>query len=493
MLCGLEFDNYTIALVDCSQKPRPQHLPSHFVPSVCRKSIQKVQGRIRVVRGCGYIEDHDHDDGSCYFKTGTHDVHITHCSCTESACNRGHSDLDRQTPASLIAKRIRIEVKLIGAVYSFTSRLSNSPVLRNVIANCPLVAAFWMNMLWMTKRRYIKRFTLTALKVFTVLFITIFIIPPFIFKYSYRLQQNVVFPAFVNIPRNPNYSNPSKYELPGSRNLYIESENHIQLGVWHVLPETLLRNTNVTNKDDRYFDEALNSGERIIIYNHGNSANRATTYRIAMYKVLRKFFHVIAYDYRGYGDSTDVPPTEIGVVNDCLTIYRWVQNRTSAKIFIWGHSLGTAISTHAASILSTQDIKPFGLILESPFTNMRDEISEYPLSKLFSFLPWFHSTIVEPMQENKFIFATDRHILNVDCPILILHAEDDRIVPFHLGFKLYREALKYRKPRQGSVEFIELSRVYGYGHKQIFRAPELPRVIDDFVKRAIQEMESAIL
>ncbi|KRT84868.1 hypothetical protein AMK59_1208, partial [Oryctes borbonicus] len=99
--CGLEFDNYTIALVDCSQKPRPQHLPTHYVPSVCRKSIQRVQGRIRVVRGCGYIEDHAHDDGTCFIKTGTHDVHITHCSCTHNACNRGHSNLDQQTPASL--------------------------------------------------------------------------------------------------------------------------------------------------------------------------------------------------------------------------------------------------------------------------------------------------------------------------------------------------------------------------------------------------------
>ncbi|KRT80701.1 hydrolase, partial [Oryctes borbonicus] len=325
-------------------------------------------------------------------------------------------------------------------------------------------------MLWMAKRRYIKRFTLTALKVLIVLFITIFVVPPFVFKYSYKLQQNVVFPAFVNIPRNPNYSNPSKFELLGSRNFYVENENNVRLGVWHILPENFSRVANVASKDDSYFDEALSSGETVVIYNHGNSANRAATYRIAMYKFLRKYFHVVAYDYRGYGDSTDVPPTETGVVSDCLIIYQWVANRTSAKIFIWGHSLGTAISTHAVSILGTQNLRPFGLILESPFTNMREEINEYPLSKLFRFLPWFHSTIVEPMQENKFIFATDRHILTVDCPILILHAEDDGIVPFHLGYKLYRETLQYRKPDQGSIAFIGFSRGKGYGHKQIFRA-----------------------
>lgn len=48
-----------------------------------------VQGKIRVIRGCGYIK-HEQDDGECYIKTGTKDVHITHCSCTTSACNLGH-------------------------------------------------------------------------------------------------------------------------------------------------------------------------------------------------------------------------------------------------------------------------------------------------------------------------------------------------------------------------------------------------------------------
>lgn len=40
------------------------------------------------------------------------------------------------------------------------------------------------------------------------------------------------------------------------------------------------------------------------------------------------------------------------------------------------------------------------------------------------------------MQENNLKFESDRHILNIDCPILILHAEDDRVVPYKLGRKV---------------------------------------------------------
>ncbi|KAI4471526.1 alpha/beta hydrolase domain-containing protein [Holotrichia oblita] len=286
---------------------------------------------------------------------------------------------------------------------------------------------------------------------------------------------------------NPNYSNPSKYGLPGARNIYIESDENVRLGVWHILPENL---SHITINDHRYFDEALNNGNNIIIYSHGNSASRAAPYRIALYKLLRKYFHVLAFDYRGYGDSSSVSPTESGVVRDCISLYEWVSNKTSSKIFVWGHSLGTAITTHALSILSTKNIKPYGLILESPFTNLRDEISEYPLSRIFRFLPWFHFTIIEPMHENNFVFATDKHILNVDCSILILHAEDDLIVPFELGYKLYEEAFKYRQPHQGTVEFIGFARRFGYGHKKIFRVPQLPRIVENFINRAVEEMET---
>jgi len=55
--------------------------------------------------------------------------------------------------------------------------------------------------------------------------------------------------------------------------------------------------------------------------------------------------HVITFDYRGYADSTDVPPSETGVVTDGTFVYRWVKElvgqNSNAQLFVWGHSLGT--------------------------------------------------------------------------------------------------------------------------------------------------------
>lgn len=43
---------------------------------------------------------------------------------------------------------------------------------------------------------------------------------------------------------------------------------------------------------------------------------------------------------------------------------------------------------------------------------------------------------MEPLIENGFKFETDKHICNVNSPIIILHAEDDHVVPFKLGLKV---------------------------------------------------------
>lgn len=61
-----------------------------------------------------------------------------------------------------------------------------------------------------------------------------------------------------------------------------------------------------------------------------------------MYRNLRKLGgHIFALDYRGYGDSTGVP-TEEGVVLDVFTLYNLIMSyRPDAKIYLYGHSLGT--------------------------------------------------------------------------------------------------------------------------------------------------------
>lgn len=211
----------------------------------------------------------------------------------------------------------------------------------------------------------------------------------------------------------------------------MKTDENVRLGIWQILPisiynKTLDDNCTLTERD--YFDY-LNDGTPVIIYYHGNAGHRAAGHRVELYQVLRKHFHVIAFDYRskmlrlfyefnkssdltlkGYGDSSNIEPSEQGIVKDCIYVYKWIMNKTRNDIFVWGHSLGTGLSTHMLAVLNNENIKPTGLILESPFNNMRDEISRHPLAKVrlvvnvkfivtfslvFSYLEAYHGFITQ--------------------------------------------------------------------------------------------------
>ena len=61
----------------------------------------------------------------------------------------------------------------------------------------------------------------------------------------------------------------------------------------------------------------------------------------------------------------------------------------------------------------------------------------------------------------------------VTCPILVLHAEDDHVIPIDLGRKLVNSA----KTANRKVTLIEFEAKREFLHKYIHRAEELPAII----------------
>lgn len=179
-------------------------------------------------------------------------------------------------------------------------------------------------------------------------------------------------------------------------------------------------------------------GSKVFLYLHGNTGSRAAAHRVELYKLLRELgFHILALDYRSYGDSTPRTMSEAGVVRDAITVYKYITNITKNPVFVWGHSLGTGILAHMMAALDQKHAQaPRLAIMESPFSNIRDEIREHPFSKLFRHLPWFDYTIAEPMYANHLRFESDKNIAKFRQPVMILHAQDDLVVPFRLGYKV---------------------------------------------------------
>lgn len=87
------------------------------------------------------------------------------------------------------------------------------------------------------------------------------------------------------------------------------------------------------------------------------------------------------FEWLGYGDSDDGAMFERNIVNDCVQVYKWLQERTNSPIYVWGHSLGTALAVSTLAELKTSS-NVTGLVLEAAFTSFRDELYHHPNIKV---------------------------------------------------------------------------------------------------------------
>jgi abhydrolase domain-containing protein 12 len=346
--------------------------------------------------------------------------------------------------------------------------------------------------------------------------IFISIIVPALFFFFPSIMQHVFFLNFVRFPY-VDYYNLQRHGVRGrGRNFYLhvgeylgnnnktddesnDDENktdkiklihlHPTIGVWHILPSELsaLHENKVEDGESKKIDEkelecSLDEHSHgIFIYFHGNSFDRSAEHRCELYNILSAMdFHVLTIDYRGYGDSTG-QPTEDGLNSDAHAIWEYARRNAPTKdIYIWGHSMGTGVATRLAAELSDAGTPPCALVLESPFNNLRDVVRNHPFSIPFRRLPWFDWTVIHPLIRSGLQMSSDQRVQRVTCPILVLHAEDDHIIPIDLGKKLVDSAVSANR----KVKFVKFAGDREFLHKFIHRAHELPSVVKDFLEDA---------
>ncbi|XP_054655497.1 lysophosphatidylserine lipase ABHD12 isoform X2 [Dunckerocampus dactyliophorus] len=313
--------------------------------------------------------------------------------------------------------------------------------------------------------------------------LVVYVCIPFIVKLCPSIQAKLIFLNFVKIPFFVDLKRPSDVGLNHTHNFYLEPEGGLKIGVWHTVPAEMWRDAE--DKPGEWFDSTLGSTHPAILYLHGNAGTRAGDHRVQLYKVLSSLgYHVVTFDYRGWGDS-DGSPSEVGMTSDALFMYDWLKaRRNKGPLYIWGHSLGTGVATNLVRWLCDRGSPPDALILESPFTNIQEEARCHPFSMVYRHLPGFDWFFLDTISANNIRFASDDNVNHISCPVLILHAEDDAVVPFHLGKKLYNMAASSKSLSGHKVQFVPFSSSLAYKHKFIYRSPQLPRILSDFLGRA---------
>lgn len=203
-----------------------------------------------------------------------------------------------------------------------------------------------------------------------------------------------------------------------------------------------------------------------LLYFHG-------TFR-TLYQNLRKIealreagFAVLAVEYRGWGQSTPITPSEQTIVADADVAWAELQRREpcAGQRVIYGHSMGSGVAVDVASRLNGQSDYA-ALILESAISSFADVAREAGLFTRFV------------AQFNNERFASIDKIARVQAPLLMIHGSLDTTIPPRVGKKLFDAA---NPPKQWlTIEGAGHSDVDQVGHAQ-YQAT-LQGFIHDYVR-----------
>ena len=161
-----------------------------------------------------------------------------------------------------------------------------------------------------------------------------------------------------------------------------------------------------------------------LLYLHGARWNLSGSVgRIDRWRKLG--FSVLAIDYRGFGKSSDVSPTESLSYEDAETAFEYLGKLAPGKRrYVVGHSLGGAIAVEVAR----RRPEASGVVLEATFTS---------ISELAKHTSWGYLPVDLILTQHFDALST---IPEVRAPILITHGTNDRVVPFEMGERLFAAA-----------------------------------------------------
>jgi len=210
---------------------------------------------------------------------------------------------------------------------------------------------------------------------------------------------------------------PATIGLANAEEVVLDTADGEHVIVWHVPPR---------------------NGRPVFVYFHGNGGSlrlREDRFR----DLIDDGSGLVALSYRGYGGSSG-RPTEKSLVEDARAAYAFVAaHYPVGRLVLWGESLGTALAIALAA-----DNRVRCLVLEAPFTSAVDVGAQH-----YWFLP------VRLLMKDQ--FRSDLFVGKVRAPVLVIHGENDTVVPISLGERLYGLV---RMPKR----FV---RVTGAGHNDL--------------------------
>ena len=187
------------------------------------------------------------------------------------------------------------------------------------------------------------------------------------------------------------------------------------------------------------------AGAPTVLYLHG--ARHSLYGNAARLERLQELgFNVLALDYRGFGRSTLVLPSEQTAIEDAKLAFAELARREPdpARRIVYGYSLGGALAIALAHDLDGMA----GVVVESSFTSIADVLR----TMRWGWLPFIDFAVTQN-------FDSEERIRAVDKPLLFLHGTADGVVPHTMSDRLYAAAA--RVPQ----EYKRVVKIDGASHR----------------------------
>jgi pimeloyl-ACP methyl ester carboxylesterase len=175
----------------------------------------------------------------------------------------------------------------------------------------------------------------------------------------------------------------------------------------------------------------------VVFYLHGNSGNLNDWFvNTGLYR--RANFDLVMLDYRGYGKSTGRISSEAQLHADVEAVWGEVAARYQGRRIVFqGRSLGSGLAAALAA-----KMQPDLTILVSPYASMAALTRQH--------YPWVPAPVL------RYPLRTDRAIAAIAKPVLLIHGEQDTLIPL-----AHSEAL------QALCGHARLVRIAGAGHADL--------------------------
>lgn len=197
------------------------------------------------------------------------------------------------------------------------------------------------------------------------------------------------------------------------RDVFFTTDDGVALHGWYV---PAAEPANPRQRGDSGFSPVL-------LFCHGNAGNIAG--RLGLIQIFHESgLSVFIFDYRGYGKSQGTP-TESGTYRDAAAAWRHLTDAEGVhpdRIVLCGRSIGSAVAIELAGRVS-----PRALIVDSGFTSAVDLGA-----RVYWWLP------VKLLARVRYDSAA--RVRRLTLPKLFIHSQDDDVVPFAMGRRLFEAA-----------------------------------------------------